>query len=267
MNDDTDLLALTVRKTPLPTITVEQLIAQAATVEMTNSMAAQLMADTLNALGTMGEEQERQFREMKDPILVAGRKVDAYWRPIRQRIADGKRLAAAKLAAYTEELQRARDALDAKLRAEQRAEQERIAKQVAEREAAGQVEAARLRALALAEAASGNQAAAGELASRAEQEQLAAAQDSQVLLEQVQTTLPIHVPEVQKPTGVTTYYDWEGECLDLRELLRAILANSAPERLVAAVPAELNSLASALKGEFKVPGCVARRIPRVRRKA
>lgn len=248
---------------PLPTQNVEDMIAEVEMVNCTNALGAELVAAAFRSLAKMEFEAEEEHRRMRRPILQA---IDGYWRPIRDRIAYGKKIAGQKLTAYTVEEERKREALALKAREDDRAQRERLAQEAAAREARAHEEAERLRREAQVHEKGGNSAAAAALSERAEHAEMAGAQDAQLLLEQVQTSLPAEIPDAHKPTGITTVYKWEGECVNLQELARACVEGRAPWSLLAVVQPELNRLAGALQAEFKVPGCVARRKPHVRRK-
>lgn len=263
---NTNLVELTVSRTALPTQNVEEMISDIVLTDCTNQLGAELITSARNRLAEFEKQAQTEHDKMKRPILDAGKAVDAYWRPIRTRINEGKMAADKKLTTYLQAEQRKRDALEMKAREDARAEQERLAHEAAAREAQAQLEAERLRREAEQLNQNGNSAAAAELTKRAEQAEMAGAQDSQLLIEQIQQTIPLEVPEAYKPDGITTVTTWEGVCEDLQELARACVEGRAPWTLLTHVQPELNRLAGALQGEFRVPGCSARQKTHIRRK-
>jgi hypothetical protein len=199
---------------------------------------------------------EEQHSLLKHPVLEAGRAIDAFFRTARN--ADWVRPASLlnrKLSAYEDTRASARNGSRAQgARAERDAKE--IAAAAAEREAAANAEALRLRAASLELSEDGNITAAAEYLARAVQAETAGQQDAQLMLEEF--VPPPREPVAPKPSSIVTKEAWEWEGLDIMATCQAIVEGKAPLRVLMYNLVAVTKMVNALKHEFNVPGIVAR---------
>ena len=104
----------------------------------------------------------------------------------------------------------------------------------------------------------GNTTAAAELNYQAEQAELAGQQDAQLLIEQASQPLPLVLEAPPRTAGISARETWEAECVDLKELARAVGAGEAPLKAVLPNQKFLDQHARAMGDQFRVPGCIAK---------
>jgi hypothetical protein len=216
----------------------------------TCQFASEMYAETKGTFNELDAER----MEMKRPVLEAGRRIDNHFRKALTDLDMAAGIWNRKVSAFLTEQKNKRLALEAKAREEARKEQERLAREAAEREVKAQQEAAQLRAESLALAQQGNQTAAAELASRADQAEMAGQQDAHQILEQVQQTLPIMLDAGPVLTGVTPRNAWEPEYVDLMETVKAVAEGKAPLKVLQWNEDTVRRMVIALQDTFSVPG-------------
>lgn len=175
---------------------------------------------------------ETERKELKAPILEAGRKIDGKFKPHLDMIDKAIKAANAKITTYYRECERKRLEAEAKAAEKARKEQERLRK----REEAARQKGQEEKAAALAEQA-----------------------------DHVDTA-PI-APSAPKQTQETTIVEtWHAEVYDLLSLVEAVAEGKASTEYLEPVMSALNATARAQKGTMSIPGVRAVKQESVRRK-
>lgn len=227
----------------------------------------QSAADDRNAINDRMKALEEQRQLLKAPILEAGRRIDAFLKPVTDTLANAVQIIGRKMATYTE--------------AEQRriADEQRLAREQAEREAAGQRAAA---AKAQAEAnekaealrkqaedarAAGKSGQAAKLESKADSAQVAGADKAAALNLQAEltATAPVAVQQAPKVAGVGIEYGYSAKVIDLVTFVRWIV-EKRPDLIVLLEVKEsaLNAQARSLREALSFEGVELVKSPKVR---
>jgi hypothetical protein len=192
---------------------------------------------------------EDKRKEMKAPILEAGKRVDALFKPIIEE------LDAAERVIKTEKIQPYMDAEEQKRR-----EAERLAQEVADKERRRIEELARKRAdeeRAAQEAArkaeaEGNAAEAARLQSIADAKAIKA-EEFQAKADAI--AAPVVAPTVQAPKGLSQSDNWTAELVDIHALIVAAAGGDRlAESMLSFNSTEANRKAKALKNSVQVQG-------------
>lgn len=70
--------------------------------------------------------------------------------------------------------------------------------------------------------------------------------------------LVVALPKLTAPSGLTRRVTWSAEVVDLMELVKAVAKGKAPLAYLQADMKQLNTQATALKKEMKIPGVIAK---------
>ena len=164
---------------------------------------------------------EDKRKEMKAPIIEAGKQVDGLFKPIIEELDAAERVIKVdKIQPYLTGQERIRR------------EQERIAQEAAEKERK------RLADLAAKRAAEGKEEKAEEFQARAEA-----------------VPVPFVPPTVQAPKGMSQRDNWTACMVDMMELIRAAAGgNALAASMLEFNQTEANKKAKALKNSVAVPG-------------
>lgn len=257
MNDTppANMIELSIPRPNIPTRNIIDAIDYAKSFGKLDAVSAEIASAEREELRQQKKLIEAQFKAVKQPLVQAGRALDALFSPYFNQCEEGIRLYDRLLADYSDAEKARQQEAQIRARESQRLEQERLAHEAAKREKQAQVEAEKLRAQALEAATSGNQNAASELERRADHAEIAGQQDVQQMIEQLQLTAPAPVEKANLPSGITSRQSWSDvEVHDLAELVCACAEGKQPMRYLLPNMTVLRQSAAALKEEFNVPG-------------
>lgn len=242
----------------------------------------------LRTLSAKATALEKQRKDLKEPALEMGRRVDALFKPAQDRIATAINVLKGAILTYDRAEEQKRAAAQRAADEAARIERDRLQKEADERERAARVQREQEQAAArereaeqrrqaetlrtqaaesedpierqrLADEASERERRASEDAERERQEaeereqrerEEAAAQRS---LSRV-ISAPAIQSEAPKVSGISTRQNWKIEIVDIKALCRAVADGTVPESYITANEKTLGQMARALKAEFKVPG-------------
>lgn len=261
-----NVVEITVTAPAMPMIEVQDRLSLAETFVVSDEFTLEVASAEYTAARQQYDALDALRMKVKRPILDAGKELDALFKPALEKLETAAQRWSGKIGAHMQAEKRRHEQEAAKQREAARAEQERLTAEAAQREAAAHAEALRLRKQAQDETQAGNSGAASELVARADQAELAGAQDAQLLLEQVQQTIPLPVPAPHKPTGVAAVQDYPVEYIDLEATIAAVHAGTAPRNVLTWDRKVVQQMADALKDQFKLPGCNVLPTTRIRRK-
>ena len=251
-----NLVELAIAPPALPDVRDVVTFAEQLTVDSPES--AEMVAELYRDWRAQFDRIEAKRVEMKAPILEAGRRWDAFFKTALDPLRAAYERAGGKLALYEHQQKEARLKAEAAFREAERTRQEAIAKQAAEVERRALAEKHRLAQEAAQAAMQGNTTAAAELNYQAEQAELAGQQDAQLLIEQASQPLPLVLEATPRTAGISARETWAAECIDLKELARAVGAGEAPLKAVLPNQKFLDQHARAMGDQFRVPGCTAK---------
>lgn len=258
-----NLVELTVASPSKSMANIEDLELFARTFEVVDEATADMAAAALNDLAAFAKAAKKEHAEMKDPILKAGRKVDAYWKPIIKQAEDAADMLRDRIKARLLKQQREYDRAQQEARAQARLEQERLTLEAAAREQAGRADAKRLRDRAQELEAAGNKTAAAELRSSAVRAEMGAQQDAQELTEQAAHASALPVVEPYKPAGISARKRWTWEPVSVEETVKALCPVCHPERrypmsVLTHDGSVIGAMVRAQRDEFSIPGIATR---------
>lgn len=201
----------------------------------------ELAADELKAIKAKAKTLEEQRTSITGPINKALKAVNDLFRAPGTYLEQAEKIIKGKMLAYTTEQQRIADEERRRAEAAIKAEQERLAREAAEREAAAKAEADKL----LAE---GNADKAAEVQAAAAIEAANLTATAQVM------TAPVVAPAVAKVSGIATRGVWKAECTDKAAMIAFVAANPQFQNLLDVNTTALNQLAKAMRETLQVPG-------------
>lgn len=244
--------------------------------------------EELRAMSTRSAALEKQRKELKEPALEMGRRIDALFKPAQERLDRAMTTLKTSILTYDrtedkkrEDAQRAadevarreRERLQREAEARERAAREQreledAATREREADARRAIESLRKQAeeaddaaeaLRLADEAAEHERRAQEDAERARQDaadrESRAHEDAQAQRQVANViSAPVVASEAPKVAGLSTRQKWNVEVVDVVALCRAVADGKVPAGYVIANEKTLRQMAVALKSEFKVPG-------------
>lgn len=200
-----------------------------------------LAADELKAIKTKAKTLEDQRTAITGPINKALKAINDLFRGPTQYLEQAEKIIKTKMLTYSTEQERI--AAEERRRAEAavRAEQERLAREAAAKEAAAKAEADAL-------IAAGNAEKAAEVQANAAIEAASLAATAQVM------TAPVVEVSVAKVAGISTRSVWKAECTDKAALIAFVAANPQFLNLLDVNTSALNQMAKAMKDTMQIPG-------------
>lgn len=200
-----------------------------------------LAADELKAIKSKSTTLETQRTAITGPINKALKAVNDLFRGPAQYLEQAEKIIKTKMLTYSAEQERIAAEERRKAEALVRAEQERLAREAAAKEAAAKAEADALMA-------AGNAEKAAEVQANAAIEAASLAATAQVM------TAPVVEVSVAKVSGISQRSVWKAECTDKAALIAYIAANPAFLNLVEVNASALNQMAKAMKETMQIPG-------------
>ena len=203
--------------------------------------------EELKKLAGRGKQLEAMRKNLKEPSLEQGRRIDAFFKAPQQFIEDAKRSIKKALGAYDAVQREKRREAERKAEEAARKERERMEREAARAEAAAkqkrQAEEAKARKLeeeGRAEEAEAKRKAAADR----EEAQLRKADEKREAAAHV-PVVPVIQPEQPKISGISSRQVWRFEITDIRQL--------PPEYLQADEKA-IGGVVRALKDKTNIPG-------------
>lgn len=200
-----------------------------------------LAADELKAIKFKAKGLEDQRTAITGPINKALKAVNDLFRSPSEYLTKAESIIKNKMIGYTTEQERIAAEERRKAEATIRAEQARLAKEAADREAAAKIEADRL-------IAAGNAEQAAQVQAEAAIEAANLAATAQVM------TAPVAAPAVAKVAGVSMRGVWKAECTDKAALVAFVAANLQFLNLLDVNTSALNQMAKAMKETMQIAG-------------
>lgn len=206
-------------------------------------------ADKLKLIKGFASRWEEQRKELKAPILDAGKKIDAMFAPAKERLDAAEKTIKAAMIKYENEQRRAREEEQRKADEIARKERERIEAEARKAEAEAKAKAAEIERQAAEARAKGDAEQAAKLAAKAEAviyNAEAKAHDlslraSTVVAQQVAT------PEPPKIKGYSTRTEWYAVVIDFNALPNEY-------KIVSVNDDALKAIAKATQGAITIPG-------------
>jgi colicin import membrane protein len=204
----------------------------------------ELAADELKAIKTRSKSLEDQRTSITGPINQALKAVNDLFRGPADYLNKAESIIKSKMITYSEEQKRIAEEERRKAEALIRAEQERLAKEAAEKEAQAAAEAQRL-------IEAGDVEKAAEVQAQATIEAASLAATAQVM------TAPAVQTNVPKASGISTRSVWKAEVVSKSAMIKFIASNPQFEHLLDVNTSAANQLAKALKESMSIPGLKA----------
>lgn len=176
--------------------------------------------DDLAKLKKQRARLEEKRKDLKAPILEAGRRIDEMFKPMIDLLDRGSSILSGKILAFDRELAAARAKAAREAEAAAAAQKKKLEDEAKELENAGAVEAA------------------------------AAVKEAAVLVSA--PVIPLHVPTSERSTAKRT--TWHAEVTDLKALLKAVLDGTVPLEAVAPNMGYLNGRARLEHESMQIPG-------------
>lgn len=233
------------------------MLAMAQQFDVCDQLTLDIASAEYNSAKVSRESGDELRLATKRIIIEAGKRHDAQYTPSLAMLDDAALLWNRKITRYLKDEEAKRKEAQARARAAEAAERERLAKEAAERERKAREDAERLRVSALHEESVGNKGSAAQLRQEAERAERTGVQESQMLLSGVSSvSVAVDTPEpvlhgVSKPKERRFV-----EVTDLRALVVAIAAGNQPLTYVDPAQKALDKSAANFGDEFRVPGCV-----------
>lgn len=200
-----------------------------------------LAADELKAIKTKSTSLEAQRTAITGPINKALKAVNDLFRDPGQYLEQAEKIIKGKMLAYSAEQERIAAEERRKAEALVRAEQERMAREAAAKEAAAKAEADALMA-------AGNAEKAAEVQAQAAIEAAIITATAQVM------TAPVVEMSVAKVSGISQRSVWKAEVTDKAALIAFIAATPQFQNLLDVNTSALNQMAKAMKDTMQIPG-------------
>lgn len=200
-----------------------------------------LAADELKAIKFKSTNLETQRTAITGPINKALKAVNDLFRGPSQYLEQAEKIIKGKMLTYSAEQERIAAEERRKAEALVRAEQERLAREAAAKEAAAKAEADALMA-------AGNAEKAAEVQANAAIEAASLAATAQVM------TAPVVEVSVAKVSGISQRSVWKAEVTDKAALIAFIAANPQFQNLLEVNTSALNQMAKAMKDTMQIAG-------------
>jgi len=198
-------------------------LAQAQQAKVSTPQEYELAALELKRIADLERKVEAERKKMKEPVLAAGKAIDAFFSKPLEALADAKSMHKRAILTYQQDQERIRREEEARVQKAQKEEQERLAREAEEAEKAGDTVTAN------------------------------------AIIEQAAAMPAAIVPSAPLPSvrGVTKRVTWGAELVSLKELCRAVADGRVPEVAVQANMTFLRQQAVSLKEAFSIPGAKA----------
>lgn len=240
-----------------------KLLAEFTELVVSSDLAYETAGGDLKRIADKEREIEAMRKDMKAPILKAGKMVDAFFAVPLEKLATAKGRIKRAMLVYQDEQERKRREEEARIRELQRQEQERLAKEAeaAEREArrlAEEAAAKEREAAAMKNTEARRQAEEEAARLRAEAEQNR--QTANAVIEQAaEMPAAIVTRELPKTAGVDTRRRWVPEQIGTldeakMEVFKAIVAGRIPLIAGDINMTFIRQQAISLKSAFNIPG-------------
>lgn len=200
-----------------------------------------LAADELKAIKHKAKTLEDQRTGITGPINKALKAVNDLFRGPSQYLEQAEKIIKGKMLTYSAEQERIAAEERRKAEALVRAEQERLAREAAAKEAAAKAEADAL-------IAAGNAEKAAEVQAQAAIEAASITATAQVM------TAPVVEVSVAKVSGISQRSVWKAEVTDKAALIAFIAANPQFQNLLEVNTSALNQMAKAMKDTMQIAG-------------
>lgn len=198
-------------------------LAQAQQAKVSSPQEYELAALELKRIADLERKVEAERKKMKEPVLAAGKAIDAFFSKPLEALADAKSMHKRAILTYQTEQERIRREEEARVQKAQREEQERLAREAEEAEKAG--------------------------------DQVTA----NAIIEQAAAMPAAIVPATVLPSvrGVTTRTTWTAELVDKMALIKAVADGKVPPVALEVNMTFLRQQAVSLKEAFSIPGAKA----------
>lgn len=210
-------------------------------MEIDSQDTYELAAEELQAIKTKAKQLEDQRTAITGPINQALRGINALFKDPATFLEKAEGIIKRKMLTYSTEQERIAAAERARQEAAIKAEQDRLAREAAEREKAAAKEAAKLMA-------EGDEIAAAEVQAQAAIEAASLSATAEVM------TVTTVAPPVAKVSGISTRATFKAEVTDKAALIAHIAANPQFANLLDVNTSALNQMAKAMRESLSMPG-------------